>query len=260
MSVPAPITPDNIAADPLVAMVTGAARGMGAAIARRLAADGLAVVLADRRREAIDALAVDIARAGGRAAALEVDLADAGQIERLEAAARATFGRLDVLVNNAGVILPKGFMEASVEEWDRMMAVNLRAVYLLCRAALPELRRRRGTIVNIASTAGLRAQMENGPYCVAKSGVIMLTQALAQEVRAAGVRVNCVCPGAVDTPLLTEYARARGTPESIDALAASGMLVPPEDAAATVSFLVSQGARSITGQVLVVDRGGLVAG
>jgi len=260
MNIPAPLTSAGIAPDMRVALVTGAARGMGAAIARGLAADGMAVVLADRRREAIDALAVDLVRAGGRAAALEVDLADADQIERLEAAARAKFGHLDVLVNNAGVILPKGFIEASVEEWDRMMAVNLRAVFLLCRAALPELRRRRGTIVNIASTAGLRAQMENGPYCVAKSGVIMLTQTLAQEVRADGVRVNCVCPGAVDTPLLTEYARARGRPESIDGLAASGLLTPAEDVAAAVSFLVDEGAQSITGQILVVDRGGLVAG
>ena len=94
---------------------------------------------------------------------MEVDLADAAQIERLEAEVRARFGRLDVLVNNAGVILPKGFVEATVEEWDRMMAVNLRAVFLLSRAALPELRRRRGTIVNIASAAGLRAQMETDP-------------------------------------------------------------------------------------------------
>jgi NAD(P)-dependent dehydrogenase (short-subunit alcohol dehydrogenase family) len=161
--VSASITLDDTTPDPRVALVTGAARGMGAAIARRLAADGFAVILADRRRQAIDALAAEIESAGGRAAALAVDLADADQIERLEAEARARFGRLDVLVNNAGVILPKGFAEATVEEWDRMMAVNLRAVFLLSRAALPELRLRRGTIVNIASTAGLRAQMENGP-------------------------------------------------------------------------------------------------
>jgi NAD(P)-dependent dehydrogenase (short-subunit alcohol dehydrogenase family) len=260
MTILAPVTADGTAPDPRVALITGAARGMGAAIARRLAADGLAVVLADRRREAIDALAGELAAMGSRAVALEVDLADAEQIARLEAAARSRFGRLDVLVNNAGVILPKGFVEATVEEWDRMMAVNLRAVFLLSRAALPELRRRRGTIVNIASTAGLRAQMENGPYCVAKSGVIMLTQALAQEVHADGVRVNCICPGAVDTPLLTEYAQARGRPESIGTLAEAGTLVPPQDIAAAVSFLVSEGARSITGQITVVDRGALVVG
>jgi len=220
----------------------------------------LAESLADLKVRLRDALAGELAGMGSRAAALEVDLGDAEQIARLEAAARARFGRLDVVVNNAGVILPKGFIEATVEEWDRMMAVNLRAVFLLSRAALPELRRRRGTIVNIASTAGLRAQMENGPYCVAKSGVIMLTQALAQEVHADGVRVNCVCPGAVDTPLLTEYAQARGRPESIGRLAEAGTLVPPEDVAAAVSFLVSEGARSITGQVTVVDRGALVVG
>jgi NAD(P)-dependent dehydrogenase (short-subunit alcohol dehydrogenase family) len=243
-----------------VALVTGAARGIGAAIARRLAADGVTVALADLRVAAIEQLADDIRRSGGRAMAFGVDLADADQIVALEDAVRAAYGRLDVLINNAGIIQPKGFADSTVEEWDHLMAVNLRAVFLLCRAALPELCRRRGVIVNIASTAGLRAQTENGPYCVAKAGVIMLTKALAQELLAGGVRVNCVCPGAVDTPLIREYVQARGTSDSLETLAGSGMLLLPEDVASAVAFLAGDGARSITGQITIVDRGALVAG
>jgi NAD(P)-dependent dehydrogenase (short-subunit alcohol dehydrogenase family) len=249
----------HVAEQERVALVTGAARGIGAAIARRLAADGVTVALADFRLAAIEQLTDEIRQAGGRAQAFGVDLADAEQITALEAAVRAAFGRLDVLVNNAGIIQPKGFADSTVEEWDHLMAVNLRAVFLLCRASLPELRRRRGVIVNIASTAGLRAQTENGPYCVTKAGVIMLSQALAQELLADGIRVNCVCPGAVDTPLMKEYVQARGAPESLAMLAGSGMLLPPEDVASAVAFLAGDGARSITGQVTVVDRGSLVA-
>jgi NAD(P)-dependent dehydrogenase (short-subunit alcohol dehydrogenase family) len=251
---------ERVAGQERVALVTGAARGIGAAIARRLAADGVTVALADLRVAAIEQLADDIRQSGGRATAFAVDLADAAQIAALAEAVGAAYGRLDVLINNAGIIQPKGFAESTVEEWDRLMAVNLRAVFLLCRAALPELRRRRGAIVNIASTAGLRAQTENGPYCVAKAGVIMLTKALAQELLADGVRVNCVCPGAVDTPLIKEYVQARGTPESLAALAGTGMLLPPEDVASAVAFLAGDGARSITGQITIVDRGALVAG
>ncbi len=241
-----------------VVLITGAARGVGAACARRFAAAGAAVILADLRLPEAAHLAQSLRETGARALALGVDLASAPAIEDLAARALAAFGRLDVLVNNAGVILPKGVAAATAEEWDRMMAVNLRAVFLLSRALLPELRSRRGCIVNVASTAGLRTQFENGPYCTAKSGVIMFTQSLAQEVRKDGVRVNCVCPGAIDTPLLREYAEARGSAGDLETLREGGLLVPPEDVADAIFFLAGLAARSITGHALVVDRGALL--
>ncbi|MDB5074501.1 MAG: short-chain dehydrogenase [Chloroflexi bacterium] len=260
MSTTTQILPTATALPEKVALITGAARGIGAAIAVRLARDGITVALADIRLAAVEQLAEEIRQSGGRAVAFGVDLAGADDIAALEVSVRATLGQIDILVNNAGIIQPKGFADSTVEEWDRLMAVNLRAVFLLCRAALPELRRRHGAIINIASTAGIRAQADNGPYCVAKSGVIMLTQALAQELLADGVRVNCVCPGAVDTPLMKEYVHARGMPESLDELAGTGMLLPPEDVASVVAFLAGDGSRSVTGHITVVDRGALIAG
>jgi NAD(P)-dependent dehydrogenase (short-subunit alcohol dehydrogenase family) len=216
------------------------------------------VILADLRLAEAERLAEALREDGARAAALSVDLASVAAVEDLALRARTAFGHLDVLVNNAGVILPKGVGEATVEEWDRMMAINLRAVFLLSRALLPDLRARGGCIVNVASTAGLRAQFENGPYCTAKSGVIMFTQSLAQEVWRNGVRVNCVCPGAIDTPLMAEYVQARGSLSDLDELRESGLLLPPEDVADAVFFLASRQARSITGHALVVDRGALL--
>lgn len=259
MTAPALPTMHDALPDDPVALITGAARGIGRACAWRFAAAGAAVILADLRAAAVEQLAGELREAGARARACAVDLASPAAIDGLAAEARAAFGHLDVLVNNAGVILPKGALEASAEEWDRMMAVNLRAVFLLSRAAMPDLRTRRGCIVNVASTAGLRAQHENGPYCTAKSGAIMFTQALAQEVRRDGVRVNCVCPGAIDTPLLEEYARARGSIDNLDRLREQDLMVPPEDVADAVFFLSSRQARSITGHALVVDRGALLA-
>jgi NAD(P)-dependent dehydrogenase (short-subunit alcohol dehydrogenase family) len=251
-------TVQDVLPDGCVALITGAARGVGRACARRFAATGASVILVDRRADDLNRLARELQAAGTQGRSFVMDLASPEAIEKLALDARAAYGHLDILVNNAGVILPKGVLETSAEEWDRLMDVNLRAVFLLSRTLMPDLRKRRGCIVNVASTAGLRAQQENGPYCTAKSGVIMLTQALAQEVRRDGVRVNCVCPGAIDTPLLEEYARARGSSDAVDRLRAEDLLVPPDDIADAVLFLAGRQARSITGHALVVDRGALL--
>jgi NAD(P)-dependent dehydrogenase (short-subunit alcohol dehydrogenase family) len=241
-----------------VVLITGAARGLGRACAQRFASAGATVILTDVRAEEVEQLAASLREAGARATALAANLASDDSIDRLAAAASSAFGHLDVLVNNAGVILPKGLLAATAEEWDRMMSVNLRALFLLSRAVLPALRLRRGCIVNVASTAGLRAQHENGPYCTAKSGVIMLTQALAQEVLRDGVRVNCVCPSAIDTPLLAEYAHARGSLGDLDQLREQQLMLAPEEVADAIFFLAGWQARAITGQALVVDRGALL--
>jgi len=250
-------TPTALPVEPVV-LITGAARGVGAACARRFAADGAAVILADLRIAEAEQVAQSLRAGGAQAVALSVDLASPEAVADLAVHARAAFGHVDILINNAGMILPKGFVEASVEEWDQLQAVNVRAIFLLCRALLPDLQQQRGCIVNVASTAGLRPQFENGPYCAAKSTVIMLTQSLAQEVLRDGVRVNCVCPGAIDTPLLEEYARARGDECAVVKMRENGMILPPEDVADAIAFLASRQARSITGHALVVDRGALL--
>jgi NAD(P)-dependent dehydrogenase (short-subunit alcohol dehydrogenase family) len=249
---------DALPADAVV-LITGAARGIGRACALRFAAVGATIIAVDVRARDVERLVQDLRAAGVQAHACIADLAVPAAVERLAADVRATVDHLDVLVNNAGVILPKGVLDTAVDEWDRTMAVNLRAIFLLSRMLMPELRARRGCIVSTASTAGLRAQHENGPYCTAKSGVIMFTQALAQEVRRDGVRVNCICPGAIDTPLLEEYTRARNDSDGLQCLREQDLLVPPEDVADAVFFLSSRRARSITGHALVVDRGALLA-
>lgn len=253
-----PDTQATIPPPPRVALVTGAARGIGRACALRLARAGCTVGLVDRRVDALADLVTQIERAGGHGAALPADLAVTEQIAGLVARCHDTLGAIDVLVHCAGVILPKGLAAATVEDWDAMMAVNLRAVFLLSRAALPDLRSRRGTIITIASTAGLHPQYLNGPYCVAKAGVVMLSRALAQELRSNGVRVNCVCPGGVDTPLMEEYVQARGDTRGLDRLRASGLLSQPDEIADAVLWLAGDGARAVTGQVLAVDRGALL--
>ena len=240
------------------ALITGAAGGLGLACARRLAQSGLLLILTDYRAEAIQDAAREVQEQGGRAVAIAADLSSAQEIVDLAERCRTAYGYLDVLVNCAGVILPKGLAEATVEEWDRMMAINLRAVFLLCQALLPDLRRRRGAIVNIASVAGLQPQAGNGPYCIAKAGVIMLTRALAQDLVADGVRVNCVCPDAMDTPLLQAYIQARGHEATLATLQERHLLIPPDDVATVIQFLLEPGARSLTGQVIVVDRGALL--
>ncbi len=241
-----------------VAVVTGAARGIGRACAILLARSGLAVALLDRRAEALHGLAAELSAAGQTAVAITLDLSDADEIEALPARVHEVLGPVDVLVHCAGVILPHGFAESTPEQLDAMMAVNLRAVFLVSRVLLADLKAQRGTIVTIASTAGLHPQFMNGPYCVAKAGVVMLSRALAQELLPDGVRVNCVCPGGVDTPLIHEYAVARGQPESIQQLRTSGFLSEPEEIAAAVLWLVGEGARAVTGQVLAVDHGALL--
>jgi len=242
-----------------VALITGAARGIGRASAVGLARLGYHVALVDRRMELLDELCGELTAEGRRAVALNTDLAVPAEIDALIDRCHAAAGSVALLVHCAGVILPKSLAAASADEWDALMAVNLRAVFLLSRMALPDLRARRGAIVTIASTAGLHPQQGNGPYCVSKAAVVMLSRALAQELRPDGVRVNCICPGGVDTPLMADYLEAHGDPETLTRRRRSGLLSQPDEIAEAVLWLASSGARAVTGQVLVVDRGALLA-
>jgi 3-oxoacyl-[acyl-carrier protein] reductase len=239
-----------------VAVVTGAASGIGRATARLFAHEGASVAVIDRDAAGAEKVAAEIAAAGGTARAFALDVADAAQIDPVFAALRAALGPVDILVNNAGVSLltpigGPGFEAA----WETTLAVNLTAYARCVRACLDDLRRRgQGRIVNIASTEGLGATAFISPYTASKHGVIGLTRALAVELGTAGVTVNAVCPGPIRTGMTaaipdeakTKFARRRV------ALARYG---EPEEIAHMVLSLALPAASFVTGAVLVVDGG-----
>jgi len=242
-----------------VAIVTGAAGGIGRAAAARFAAEGAAVLLADVREEAGAAAAEAIRGRGARAEFVRADVTREPDVRAMVEAAVERFGKLDILFNNAGIGSFVPFDRLEPADWDRVLDVDLRAVYLGCRHALPHLRRNLGVILNTASQSGLQGQAMNQPYCAAKAGVILLTRSLARELAPEGIRVNCICPGGTDTPLLRGYLRTAPSPdERLAELAARspmGRLARPEEVAAAALFLVSDEASYVTGVALPVDGG-----
>ncbi len=246
--------------DNRVAVVTGAGSGIGRAIAVRFAVAGAHVVVAELSEETARETVHLIAAARGSAWACVGDVTDEAQVERIAAAAVERFGSLDILVNNAAISEGQGILELDPAAWDRNMAVDLRAPYLLMQAALRRMTaQRRGAIVNIASVNGLLGLGEY-PYSAAKAGLISLTQNAAVEFGPAGIRVNAICPGTVRTPIWTERLAAR--PDLFERLARwypLGRVAEPEEIAAVALFLASDEASFVTGAVIVAD-GGLTAG
>lgn len=237
-----------------VALVTGAAAGIGRAVAERLAEEGAALMLGDIDAEAGTALAASI---GDRAVFLAADVSRPDEVAALVQTTIATFGRLDILVNNAGIGGFVPFESLSLEEWDRVQSVNLRAVYVACREALPHLRQSgAGVILNMASQSGLVGQAMNEAYCASKGGVVLLTRSLAREFGPVGVRVNCLCPGGTDTALLRGFLDAAGrTPAQVAEGVPLRRIARPEEIAAAALFLISDEASFITGVALPVDGG-----
>jgi NAD(P)-dependent dehydrogenase (short-subunit alcohol dehydrogenase family) len=238
-----------------VAVVTGAGQGLGRELARRLAVDGYGVVVAELRAETGEEAAAELGEAGLFVA---TDVSDEDSCARMVAAALERFGRIDALVNNAAIfsaIEMKPFWELGVEEWDRLMAVNLRGVWLASRAVFGALRERgAGSIVNMASGVIWEGRANYAHYVASKGGVFALTRAMAREAGAFGVRVNAVTPG----PIATEVPRATVTPEQREALLrAQALRRPgtPADVASVVAFLISDESGFITGQTLNVDGG-----
>ena len=240
-----------------VALVTGAASGIGRATAERLARDGARVLCADLDEAACKATAEAIASAGGEALARRLDVSDPSACRDAVDATVRELGRLDVLCNVAGIGLYEHTVETSDEQWQRLIGVTLSGVFYLCRAAIPALCETRGSIVNMASTAGLTGIAYAAAYCASKGGVVQLTKSLAVELSKHGVRVNCLCPGGVVTPLTQNFR----LPENADMglfkrmMSLTGTLAQPEEVAELVAYLASDDARYVTGAAWPIDGG-----
>jgi NAD(P)-dependent dehydrogenase (short-subunit alcohol dehydrogenase family) len=239
-----------------IAMVTGAGSGIGAASAVRFAQEGAAVAVADVRLRKAEETTAAIADAGGHAIAVEVDVADAASVEAMVTRTVEQFGRLDVLFNNAGTLRPGTAVELSVEDWDLVMAVNVRSVFLGAKYAVPHMERQGGgSIINTASVSGLHGDGGSVVYAASKAAVVNLTRALSTDHAPAGIRVNAICPGTIETPPVRRMMEDPvALQRNLDAHALRRLGRPAEIAAAAV-WLASDESSFVSGEALVVDGG-----
>ena len=242
-----------------VALVTGAGRGIGRAIALRLARDGTAVGVTDLDAAAAAKVAREIAAAGGRAVGVAADVTDLDALRRAVAAVEGGLGPLDVLVNNAGWERLHPFVESDPALWDRLIAVNLKGVLNATRAALDGMiARGRGRVVSVSSDAGRVGSTGESVYSACKAGVIGFSKALAREVARHGITVNVVCPGPTDTQLLADVMVGERGARILEGMRRGipmRRLASPEDVAGAVAYLASDEAGYVTGQVLSVSGG-----
>ncbi len=243
------------------ALVTGGGSGIGAAVARTLAAEGARLTLVGRRRDALEQVAVTLPNA----IAAPADITDRAQVDAAFAAGRAAHGPIGILVNNAGTAPAAPFAKITPEAWRQVMAINLDALFHCCQAALPDLKAERaGRIVTVASTAGVKGYAYTAPYVASKHGAIGLMRALAVELAGTSITANAVCPGFTDTDIVAEaVANIRAKTGRSDDEARAELarfnpqkrLIDPQEVADAVVWLCLPGAASITGQALMVAGG-----
>ncbi len=240
--------------DGKIALVTGASRGIGEAIAKRLAGEGAHVLAAARSVDALERVVAEITAAGGKATALALDLADAASIDAAVKSAIAAHGEIHVLVNNAGVTEDNLILRMGRDAWDRVLATNLTGVFLLTQAVIKGMvRKRYGRIVNVTSVVGLMGNAGQANYAASKAGLIGLTMSVARELASRNITCNAVAPGFIATAMtdkMTDAAR-----EAMSAQIPLGRLGAPDDVAAAAAFLASEEASYITGTVVNVSGG-----
>ncbi len=237
--------------------MTGAGSGLGHATARQLAAEGALVACFDIASDAAEKTAAEIGEQGGRAQAYRVDVSDPLSVRDAVTSAANDLGRPQVVVNCAGIGRFAHTHELPFEDWQRILAVNLTGTFLVCQASLPYLLDGGGSIVNIASNAGVKAQPFSAAYCTSKAGVVHLTRCLADEYLRRGIRANCVAPGGMETPLQGAFMEF---PEGVDWKSLRKVMSPlgnsqPEEIANVVVFVASDDCRYMTGSVVSIDGG-----
>jgi NAD(P)-dependent dehydrogenase (short-subunit alcohol dehydrogenase family) len=248
-----------------VAIVTGAGRGIGRATALELARLGADVVVAELDRTGAERTAVEVTRLGQRASVVPTDVTSSADLKMMAERTRAQFGRIDVLVNNAGIYRAAAPLDVTEAHWDAVMNINAKAVFFASQAVLPTMiAQKRGCIVSLASLAGKIGSRTNLPYNASKAAVVSITKSLALAHAADGVRVNCVCPGFVETDMWTLVAREQGallgvSPEEFTRQRLGqiplGRMERPEDVANVIGFLASPRAAYMTGQAINVTGG-----
>jgi len=245
-----------------VALITGGASGIGRATALLFAREGATVVIADLNAQAGRAVVNDITQAGGRAYFESTDVSDAAECQRVVEHTLSEFGKIDILFNNAGIIRRATVLDLSEEDWDRVMAVNVKSIFLLSRGVIPHMQKAGGgSIINTASGWGLTGGAKAAVYCASKGAVVLLTKAMAVDHGPQNIRVNCICPGDTDTGMLRSEAQQLG--EASDRFLAEaakrplGRVGTPEEIARAALYLASDASSFVTGTALVVDGGGL---
>ena len=251
-----------------IALVTGGGRGIGAASALALAEAGADVIVCSRTTDEINAVAEKIRALGRRSLALTCDVTDAAQVQQLAKDARQQFGTVDILVNNAGLGRSHRFADHPDELWEQMLAINLTSVYLVTKAFVPSMiERRRGRIINIASTASKVGSKYIAAYTAAKHGVLGLTRALAVELVSYNITVNAICPGYVNTPMtddnIANIVARTGLAETdarqaLEKLSPQNRMIESEEVAALVVLLASDIAQGINGQAINIDGGAVM--
>jgi len=248
-----------------VVVISGATSGIGEATAKRLASDGAKVACLGRNRERGSALVKKIVDQEGESIFVECDVKDKQQVEESITLVASRFGKIDVLFNSAGVIPVRMCEDLTEDEWDDCIETNLKSIFLTSKCALPWLRKTKGVIINISSELGIRGAPYYTAYCASKAGVILFTKALALECASSGVRVNCICPGPTDTPMIsTEFEiiarRDNSTPEEVrklltDTYVPLHRLASPDEIAKLVAYLASDDASFATGAIWSLDGG-----
>ncbi|HYL62426.1 MAG TPA: SDR family oxidoreductase [Candidatus Methylomirabilis sp.] len=243
-----------------VALVTGGGTGIGKAIALAFAREGAKVAVAGRRREKLQETVLQMEKQGGDGLAIVCDVSKAQDAQRAVHETAKNFGKLNVLVNNAGVLHVATIEGTSEEEWDRLMRINLKGPFLMCRAALPEFRKAgSGAIVNVGSVLGLVGMKDRAAYCASKGGVTLLTKAMAVDHAHDHVRVNCICPSIVETELVQGLFASSEEGKALRAARVSqipiGRMGRPEDVAEMAVFLASDESSWLTGAAIPLDGG-----
>jgi len=242
-----------------VAVVTGSGRGIGRASAIEFAKEGAQVVVADVNLAWANETAEQIKAAGGVGLAVQTDVSAADSVQALVAKTLQTFGRINVLFNNAAIQVNKTVEDTTVEEWNREIGINLGGIFLCSKYFLPHLRQTKGCIVNMASVNGFFVEPLCAGYCATKGGIIALTKAMAIDHGKEGIRVNCICPGYIDAGLAWEYFEIQPNPDearkSAGKLHALGRIGKPEEVARVAVFLASDDASFMTGSAVPVSGG-----